>query len=223
MLISYMILSDGENMVDIGTGDGENKTLTEEGKITKRISLVKQLQDAGYKTATSIAKKLKDKEYDYLDISANTIRRDIIRIKEEGRDFIENRVLTGEFVIDHHEALLEFKRIRDRCSEKVAKITEKHDTIEDEIAELGTDARFFTESDKVRLKIQNDVSYNTIIQNNEKILSQATKDFTLIASKTETVWSLKKWIKENNPKALERPDIQEIINEFGDKEKGDSE
>ena len=106
-----MILSDGENMVDIGTGDGENKTLTEEEKITKRISLVKQLQDAGYKTATSIAKKLKDKEYDYLDISANTIRRDIIRIKEEGRDFIENRVLTGEFVIDHHEALLEFKRI----------------------------------------------------------------------------------------------------------------
>jgi len=223
MLISYMILSDGENMVDIGMGDGENKTLTEEGKITKRISLVKQLQDAGYKTATSIAKKLKDKEYDYLDISANTIRRDIIRIKEEGRDFIENRVLTGEFVIDHHEALLEFKRIRDRCSEKVAKITEKHDTIEDEIAELGTDARFFTESDKVRLKIQNDVSYNTIIQNNEKILSQATKDFTLIASKTETVWSLKKWIKENDPKALERADIQEIINEFGDKEKGDSE
>jgi len=65
--------------------------------------------------------------------------------------------------------------------------------------------------------------YNTIIQNNEKILSQATKDFTLIASKTETVWSLKKWIKENNPKALERADIQEIINEFGDKEKGDSE
>jgi len=223
MLISYMILSDGENMVDIGTGDGENKTLTEEGKITKRISLVKQLQDAGYKTATSIAKKLKDKEYDYLDISANTIRRDIIRIKEEGRDFIENRVLTGEFVIDHHEALLEFKRIRDRCSEKVAQITEKHDIIEDEIAELGTDARFFTESDKVRLKIQNDVSYNTIIQNNEKILSQATKDFTLIASKTETVWSLKKWIKENDPKALERADIQEIINEFGDKEKGDSE
>jgi len=222
MLNNYIIVSDGENMVDIGMGDGENKTLTEEEKITKRISLVKQLQDAGYKTATSIAQKLKDKEYNYLDISANTIRRDIIRIKEEGRDFIENKVLTGEFVIDHHEALLEFRRIRDRCSEKVAKIMEKHDVIEKEINDLGTDENF-TEADKVRLKIQNDVSYNTIVQNNEKILSQATKDFTLIASKTETVWSLKKWIKENNPKALERADIQEIINEFGEKEKGDSE
>ncbi len=211
-------------MNNSGTEDEQNKPLTEEGKRNTRISLVKGLQDVGYKTADSISKKLKDKGYEYLDVSISTIRRDIARIKEEGRDYIENRVLTGEFIIDHHEALQEFKRIRDRCSEKVAIITDRHDIIEEEINGLVTDARFFTEADKVRLKIQNDVSYNTIIQNNEKILSQATKDFTLIASKTETVWSLKKWIKENNPKALERADIQDIINEFGDKKKeGDSE
>lgn len=210
-------------MSNAGTENGENNTLTKEEKMNKRMSLVKGLQDVGYKTSISISKKLEERKYGYLDISPETIRRDIARIKEEGRDYIENRVLTGEFIIDHHEALQEFKRIRDRCSEKVAIITDRHDIIEEEINGLGTDARFFTEADKVRLKIQNDVSYNTIIQNNEKILSQATKDFTLIASKTETVWSLKKWIKENNPKALERADIQEIINEFGDKEKGDSE
>jgi len=211
-------------MNNSGTEDEQNKPLTEEGKRNTRISLVKGLQDVGYKTADSISKKLKDKGYEYLDVSISTIRRDIARIKEEGRDYIENRVLTGEFIIDHHEALQEFKRIRDRCSEKVAIITDRHDIIEEEINGLVTDARFFTEADKVRLKIQNYVSYNTIIQNNEKILSQATKDFTLIASKTETVWSLKKWIKENNPKALERADIQDIINEFGDKKKeGDSE
>ncbi len=207
-------------MSNAGTENGEN--LTKEEKMNKRMSLVKGLQDVGYKTSISISKKLEERKYGYLDISPETIRRDIARIKEEGRDYIENRVLTGEFIIDHHEALQEFKRIRDRCSEKVAIITDRHDIIETEINELGTNENF-TEADKVRLKIQNDVSYNTIIQNNEKILSQATKDFTLIASKTETVWSLKKWIKENNPKALERADIQEIINEFGDKEKGDSE
>ena len=219
MLNNHSILN-VDYMSNAGTENGEN--LTKEEKMNKRMSLVKGLQDIGYKTSISISKKLKDKKYEYLDISPETIRRDIARIKEEGRDYIENRVLTGEFIIDHHEALQEFKRIRDRCSEKVATITDRHDIIETEINELGTNENF-TEADKVRLKIQNDVSYNTIIQNNEKILSQATKDFTLIASKTETVWSLKKWIKENNPKALERADIQEIINEFGDKEKGDSE
>ena len=219
MLNNHSILN-VDYMSNAGTENGEN--LTKEEKMNKRMSLVKGLQDIGYKTSISISKKLKEKKYEYLDISPETIRRDIARIKEEGRDYIENRVLTGEFIIDHHEALQEFKRIRDRCSEKVATITDKHDIIETEINELGTNENF-TEADKVRLKIQNDVSYNTIIQNNEKILSQATKDFTLIASKTETVWSLKKWIKENNPKALERADIQGIINEFGDKEKGDSE
>lgn len=210
-------------MNNLGTTDEQNKPLTEEDKRNTRINLVKQLQDAGYKTADSISKKLKDKEYEYLDVSISTIRRDILRIREEGRDFIENKVLTGEFVVDHHEALLEFKRIRDRCSEKVAQATEKHDAMEEEIERLGIDPENFTEADKVRLKIQNDVSYNNIIQSNEKTLSQATKDFTLIASRTETVWSLKKWIKENDPKAFERPALQQIINKLGDKKEGESE
>jgi len=205
-------------MMETGTGnDGNN--LTDEEKINRRISLVKQLQDAGYKKAVSISKWLKDNNYEYLNISEATIGRDIQRIREEGRDFIENRVLTGEFIVDHHEALQEFKKIGTRCSEEIAIAESNYNARNVEINAISTEGENDpTEADVMRLKLQNESIYHSVKQNNERILMQATKEYTQLANKTETVWSLKQFIKENTTKTYDKPELQNIINKLQEKE-----
>jgi len=47
---------------------------------------------------------------------------------------------------------------------------------------------------------------------------QATKEYTQLANKTETVWSLKQFIKENTTKTYDKPELQNIINKLQEKE-----
>ncbi len=187
--------------------------MSEDQRMSKRLLLVSQLRDAGYTSAKSISDELKAKEYDYLSISEETILRDLRRLREKGRDFIENVVLNGEFIIEHHEALEEFKRIKNRASEEIPQSQKVHAERSEEINALqGVD-----EAEKMKLKLQNDALYNNSKLNNNRLSMQATKEYAQLFNKTETVWGLKKFIKENNPKAFDKPELQTIINDLEEK------
>ncbi len=190
-----------------------NSVMNDEQKRHKRHILVVDLRNAGYTSAKAISDELKAKGYEYLDISRQTIDRDLRRIREEGRDFIENVVLNGEFVVEHHEALEDFKRIKNRTSEEVPKAKVMHLKRDDEITKLqGVD-----EGEKMKLRLQNDSIYNSTKLNNNRISMQATKEFTQLFNKTETIWGLKKFIKDNDPKAYNKPELQTIINDLENK------
>lgn len=198
-------------MTDSGVGDDRN--MSEDQRMNKRLLLVSQLRDAGFTSALSISDELMRKEYEYLNVSPETISRDLRRMRERGRDFIENVVLNGEFIIEHHEALEEFKRIKNRTSEEIPHATAIHLQRDKEITALsGVD-----EGEKMKLRLQNDSIYNSAKLNNNRVSMQATKEFTQLFNKTETIWGLKKFIKENDPKAFNRPELQTIINNLEDK------
>ncbi len=180
-----------------------------------RLSLVTKLRDAGYTSTLSISNKLKDGGYEYLNVSEKTISIDLRRIREIGLDLVERVLLSGEFIIEFHEALEEFKRIRNRCSEEIANSTAKHELREQEIVNFnGID-----EVERIKLKLLNDVNYHDIQQKNERMLLQATEKYLTLFGKTEVVWALKKWIKENNPQAFDRPSLQNIINNLDSEDK----
>ncbi len=189
-----------------------NSGMTDDQKMSERLVLVSQLRDAGYTSAQSISDKLKADKYEHLSVSRETIIRDLRRLREKGRDFIENVVLNGEFVIEHHEALEEFKRIKNRASEEIPKSKELHEQRAQEINACACD-----EGEKMKLRLQNDAVYNNSKLNNNRLSMQATKEYTQLFNKTETVWGLKKFIKENNPKAIAKPELQTIINDLEDK------
>jgi len=198
-------------MTDLGVGDDGN--MSGDQRMNKRLLLVSQLRDAGFASAKSISDELKTKGYENLNISEETILRDLRRMRERGRDFIENVVLNGEFIIEHHEALEEFKRIKNRTSEEIPHATAIHLKRDNEITKLqGVD-----EGDKMKLRLQNDSIYNSAKLNNNRVSMQATKEYTQLFNKTETVWGLKKFIKENDPKAFNKPELQTIINDLEDK------
>jgi len=184
-----------------------------DAKISERLTLVTQLMDAGFKYASSIFAQLDKPEYKHLDISLRTIQRDMLRIREKGRDFIENVVLNGEFVVEHHEALEEFKRIKNRASEEIPQAKKLHIERAEEIDAITT----IDEGEKMKLRLQNDSIYNSAKLNNNRLSMQATKEFTQLFNKTETVWGLKKFIKENDPKAFNKPELQTIINDLENK------
>jgi len=193
--------------------------ISEEDKrrIEERVSLVKQLRDKGFSTAESISNELKLMKKEHLEISPQTISRDLQRLREKGRDYVEDIILSGEFIVQFHEGLLELDRIKIRCSNNVAKAEREHQIREGEINTMVTGGENMpTEADKMRLKLQNDTLYHSVSQNNEKIVMQATKEFYTLFTKNEVVWSLKKWIKENNPKAFDKPELQQIFNELGE-------
>lgn len=193
-------------------------TASEEDKrrIEERISLVKQLRDKGFATAESISNELTLMKKEHLEISPTTISRDLQRLREKGRDYVEDIILSGEFIVQFHEGLLELDRIKIRCSNNVAKAERDHEKRDGEINLIQTINGQNTESDKMRLKLQNDTLYHSVSQNNEKIVMQATKEFYTLFTKNEVVWALKKWIKENNPKAFDKPELQEIFNKLGE-------
>jgi DNA-binding transcriptional regulator YhcF (GntR family) len=198
-------------MTDSGVGDDIN--MSDDQRKNKRLQLVAQLRDAGYTSAKSISDELIERKYGYLKVSPETISRDLRRLREKGRDFIENVVLNGEFIIEHHEALEEFKRIKNRASEEIPQSKKLHAERANEIDAITS----IDEGEKMKLKLQNDALYNTSKLNNNRLSMQATKEFTQLFNKTETVWGLKKFIKENNPKAFEKPELQTIINNLEEK------
>jgi len=69
----------------------------------------------------------------------------------------------------------------------------------------------------MKLRLQNDALYNASKLNNNRLSMQATKEYAQLFNKTETVWGLKKFIKENNPKAFDKPELQTIINNLEEK------
>jgi len=69
----------------------------------------------------------------------------------------------------------------------------------------------------MKLRLQNDALYNASKLNNNRLSMQATQEYAQLFNKTETVWVLKKFIKENNPKSFEKPELQTIINSLEDK------
>ncbi len=213
-------MSIGKTIRNTPNGDDENLTnagMTNDEKMQIRFSLVTKLRDAGYTSALSISNKLKDGGYEHLDISEGTISRDLRRIREKGLDFVERVLLSGEFIVEFHEALQEFKRIRNRCGEQVAKAEAQHKLRETEIEKMTGYGRTI-EVNKMKLKLQNDSNYHSVIQKNETMLLQATEKYHTLFNKTEVVWALKKWIKENNPKAFDRPALQNIINNLEESE-----
>ena len=211
MLNRYSIRRYDGIMTESGVRD--DGIMSEDQRMNKRLLLVSQLRDAGYTSAKSISDELKGKGYDNLSISEETILRDLRRLREKGRDFIENVVLNGEFVIEHHEALEEFKRIKNRASEEIPQAKKLHAERAEEINAL----QGVEEGEIMKLRLQNDALYNASKLNNNRLSMQATKEYAQLFNKTETVWGLKKFIKENNPKAFDKPELQTIINNLEEK------
>jgi len=191
-------------------------------RMEERYNLVVELRNKGFITAESISNELKVMKKEHLEISPQTIARDLRRLREKGRNYLEDIIINGEFVVEFHEGLEEYKRIKNRCSEKVAKAEAQHTIRETEISAMDTGGENLpTEADKIRLKLQNDAHYHSVMQNNERIGLQALEKHHNLFTKTEVVWALKKWVKENNPKEFERSTLQEVINNLEEKKDGE--
>lgn len=191
-------------------------------RIEERYNLVVELRNKGFVTAESISNELKIMKKDDLNISPESISRDLRRLREKGRNYLEDIIINGEFVVEFHESLEEYKRIKNRCSEKVAKAEAQHELREIEINNMVIGGENLpTEADKLRLKLQNDAHYHSVMQNNERIGLQALEKHHNLFTKTEVIWALKKWVKENNPKEFNRPALQEVINSLEEKKDGE--
>ena len=143
-----------------------------------------------------------------LNISERTAYRALKSVRNEARNILAD-LMNGEFIVEFHNTLRTFKTTVNRCNQALIHL-ERNYEINKELMMRELDS---IEPNKHIARVQMlqaiadlDTKYHSSKLNYEKTIRDTEKLSTDIQSKTEVVWAMDSFIRQNSPQPLKELD-----------------
>lgn len=172
-----------------------------------RLDQIRQLRERGINTPEAIA--------DHLNISVRTAYRDLQKIRNEARYILQD-LMQGEFIVEFHDTLNNFKATVDRCKREMFELEQNYRQQKDMILELldnVPDAKIGTKANLLATLTELESKYHSSKQAYERMIKDTVRDSLAVQSKTELVWAFDSFVKKNNPTPISSTEIKERLNE----------
>ena len=180
-------------------------TKTRTRSVAKRLDHIRQLRERGISSPEAIA--------DNLNISVRTAQRDLQKIRSEARYILQDLV-SGEFIVEFHDTLNNFKSTIDRCKKEMYDLERNYVTQKQMVLDVldnVPDEKYGMKAGLLATLTDLEAKYHMAKQVYERLIKDTVKESLLIQSKTELVWAFDTFIKKNAPQPITSADITESI------------
>ena len=180
-------------------------TKTRTRSVAKRLDRIRQLRERGISSPEAIA--------DNLNISVRTAQRDLQKIRNEARYILQDLV-SGEFIVEFHDTLNNFKSTVDRCKKEMYDLERNYVTQKQMVLDVldnVPDEKYGMKAGLLATLTDLEAKYHMAKQVYERLIKDTVKESLLIQSKTELVWAFDTFIKKNAPQPITSADIPESI------------
>ena len=180
-------------------------TKTRTRSVAKRLDRIRQLRERGISSPEAIA--------DNLNISVRTAQRDLQKIRSEARYILQDLV-SGEFIVEFHDTLNNFKSTIDRCKKEMYDLERNYVTQKQMVLDVldnVPDEKYGMKAGLLATLTDLEAKYHMAKQVYERLIKDTVKESLLIQSKTELVWAFDTFIKKNAPQPITSADITESI------------
>ena len=180
-------------------------TKTRTRSVAKRLDRIRQLRERGISSPEAIA--------DNLNISVRTAQRDLQKIRNEARYILQDLV-GGEFIVEFHDTLNNFKSTVDRCKKEMYDLERNYVTQKQMILDVldnVPDNKYGTKAGLLATLTDLEAKYHMLKQAYERMIKDTVKESLSIQSKTELVWAFDTFINKNAPQPITSTDITESI------------
>jgi uncharacterized protein YukE len=160
-----------------------------------------------------------------LGISERTAYRALKTVRNEARNILAD-LMNGEFIIEFHNTLRTFKTTVNRCNEALIQLEQNYERNKElMIQELEAidPNKHMARVQMLQVIADLDSKYHTSKLNYERTIRDTEKLSTDIQSKTEVVWAMDSFIRQNSPQPLKELDkvpakeIQDMVSQFDKK------
>ena len=180
-------------------------TKTRTRSVAKRLDHIRQLRERGVSSPEAIA--------DALNISVRTAQRDLQKIRNEARYILQDLV-GGEFIVEFHETLNNFKSTVDRCKKEMYELQKNYVEQKQMILDVldnVPEEKYGTKAGLLATLTDLEAKYHMSIQAYERMIKDTVKESLSIQSKTELVWAFDSFIKKNAPLPITSTEVSEAI------------
>lgn len=143
-----------------------------------------------------------------LGISERTAYRALKTVRNEARNILAD-LMNGEFIVEFHNTLRTFKTTVNRCNQALIQLEQNYE----QNKELMLHELNSIEPNKHIARVQMlqviadlDTKYHSSKLNYERTIRDTEKLSTDIQSKTEVVWAMDSFIRQNSPQPLKELD-----------------
>jgi uncharacterized protein YukE len=160
-----------------------------------------------------------------LGISERTAYRALKTVRSEARNILAD-LMNGEFIIEFHNTLRTFKTTVNRCNHALIQLEQNYEINKQlMIQELESidPSKHIARVQMLQAISDLDTKYHTSKLNYERTIRDTEKLSTDIQSKTEVVWAMDSFIRQNSPQPLKELDkvpakeIQDLVSEYDKK------
>ena len=180
-------------------------TKTRTRSVAKRLDRIRQLRERGISSPEAIA--------DNLNISVRTAQRDLQKIRNEARYILQDLV-SGEFIVEFHDTLNNFKATIDRCKKEMYELEKNYSDQKQmklDLIDKTPEEKNGTKAGLLATLTDLEAKYHMSKQAYERMIKDTVKESLSIQSKTELVWAFDTFIKKNAPQPITSADITESI------------
>tara|TARA_R110002020_G_scaffold217807_3_gene425571 strand:- start:2497 stop:3081 length:585 start_codon:yes stop_codon:yes gene_type:complete len=170
-----------------------------------RLDQIRELRERGISTPEAIA--------DHLNISVRTAYRDLQKIRNEARYILQD-LMQGEFIVEFHDTLNNFKSTVDRCKHEMYELEQNYRQQKNMIMDLidnVPDAKIGTKGNLLATLTELEAKYHSSKQAYERMIKDTVRDSLSVQSKTELVWAFDSFVKKNNPTPITSAEVKERI------------
>ena len=172
-----------------------------------RLDQIRELRERGISTPEAIA--------DHLNISVRTAYRDLQKIRNEARYILQD-LMQGEFIVEFHDTLNNFKSTVDRCKHEMYELENNYrqqKTMILQLLEEVPDAKIGTKANLLQTLTELEAKYHSSKQAYERMIKDTVRDSLSVQSKTELVWAFDSFVKKkNNPTPITSTEVKERLN-----------
>ena len=160
-----------------------------------------------------------------LGISERTAYRALKTVRNEARNILAD-LMNGEFIIEFHNTLRTFKTTVNRCNLALIELErnyERNKEVMIQELEAIDPNKHIARVQMLQAISDLDTKYHTAKLNYERTIRDTEKLSTDIQSKTEVVWAMDSFIRQNSPQPLQELDkvpakeIQDLVSEYDKK------
>jgi len=180
-------------------------TKTRTRSVAKRLDHIRQLRERGISSPEAIA--------DTLNISIRTAQRDLQKIRNEARYILQDLV-NGEFIVEFHDTLNNFKSTIDRCKKEMYELEKNYTDQKQMIMDLidnTPDEKIGTKGNLIQTLTDLEAKYHMAKQAYERMIKDTVRDSLTVQSKTELVWAFDTFIKKNSPQPITSTEVSKAI------------
>ena len=170
-----------------------------------RLDQIRELRERGISTPEAIA--------DHLNISVRTAYRDLQKIRNEARYILQD-LMQGEFIVEFHDTLNNFKSTVDRCKHEMYELENNYrqqKTMILQLLEEVPDAKIGTKANLLQTLTELEAKYHSSKQAYEIMIKDTVRDSLSVQSKTELVWAFDSFVKKNNPTPITSAEVKERL------------